>query len=351
MTIKVSVIVPVYNAELHIERCITSLLSQTLKECEFIFVNDGSQDSSRQIIEQYQRVNKRIRLINQNNQGVSAARNAGLEIAKGAYIGFVDADDVVSPTMYEYLCLEAASDRCDVVISNLTSEMDGVERIHGFPFLKDRVLDYHYIKKEIIPFLISHDTFNSVCNKLFNLKVVKENHVKFPNQITLGEDGLFNLQFFCASSRVKYINESFYFYKETAGSATRNLKTKDYFHHALETYNRELNGVQKLLGKDELYRLKALKLIKSVRSFIHLYLDPENELERTKRFQYVKRMIKDPTVKEAMTLSADQLKVYEGRYERWMLYLINREQLLGLYFLTAYSRYRNRKSSERGELK
>src|SRR3954470_7921673 len=101
MSIKVSVVIPVYNAEKYITECIESLLNQTLKQCEFIFVNDGSSDNSSQIINEFKKKDNRIILINQENQGVSIARNNGLKAASGEYVGFVDADDYIDCEMYE----------------------------------------------------------------------------------------------------------------------------------------------------------------------------------------------------------------------------------------------------------
>ncbi|MES9697320.1 glycosyltransferase [Bacillus sp. JJ927] len=98
-----SVIIPVYNAEKYITQCIESLLNQTLRECEFIFINDGSTDNSEKIIEDYKKINDRITLINQENQGVSIARNRGLDVSTGEYVGFVDADDYIEKDMYEML--------------------------------------------------------------------------------------------------------------------------------------------------------------------------------------------------------------------------------------------------------
>ena len=101
--IVVSVIIPVYNADKFLERCVNSLLSQTLASCEFIFVNDGSTDASLSILQQFQQKDPRIRLVNQENKGVSDARNAGLKIANGDYIGFVDADDFIEKDYFEKL--------------------------------------------------------------------------------------------------------------------------------------------------------------------------------------------------------------------------------------------------------
>ena len=99
----ISIIVPVYNAEKYLSRCIDSILRQTFADFELILVNDGSSDKSKEICEKYLESDPRIKLINQENSGVSAARNTGLDNASGEYIGFVDSDDFIEKNMYEEL--------------------------------------------------------------------------------------------------------------------------------------------------------------------------------------------------------------------------------------------------------
>ncbi len=111
---KVSVIVPVYNSEKFISKCIESILSQTLAEIELILINDGSTDASPVICEKYMNADSRIKYISQKNQGVSAARNAGLRVASGEFIGFTDSDDYVAPEMYEILYSNAMKYSVDV---------------------------------------------------------------------------------------------------------------------------------------------------------------------------------------------------------------------------------------------
>ena len=120
--IKLSVVIPVYNAEKHLKACIESLLSQTLAGLEFIFVNDGSQDNSPQIIASYQATDSRITLINQSNQGVSVARNNGIAVAQGEYIGFVDADDTIASDFFEKHYSIAVQHQLDIVVSNFKKE-------------------------------------------------------------------------------------------------------------------------------------------------------------------------------------------------------------------------------------
>ena len=98
-----SIIVPVYNAEKHLRECIESIINQTLKEIEIILINDGSTDDSKKIILEYVEKDSRIIFIDSANEGVSAARNKGIEKSSGRYIGFVDADDYIAPEMYQRL--------------------------------------------------------------------------------------------------------------------------------------------------------------------------------------------------------------------------------------------------------
>lgn len=114
MTPLVSIIVPMYNVEPFIEECIDSLLRQTLSDIEIILVNDGTPDRSGEIAEDYAKRDTRIRVIHQENGGLSSARNAGIKAARGTYIGFVDGDDYVSSAMFQRLIEEAEQNRLDI---------------------------------------------------------------------------------------------------------------------------------------------------------------------------------------------------------------------------------------------
>ena len=112
---KVSIIVPVYGVELYLDRCLQSLLRQTLKDIEIILVDDGSPDRCPQMCDVYALKDCRIKVIHKNNSGLGEARNSGLEIATGEYIAFVDSDDYVENNMYECLYDIATNEKCDIV--------------------------------------------------------------------------------------------------------------------------------------------------------------------------------------------------------------------------------------------
>ncbi|EEM14426.1 MULTISPECIES: glycosyltransferase [Bacillus] len=343
MSQKVSVIIPVYNAGKYITRCIESLLNQTLQECEFIFINDGSIDDSREIIEGYKQVDDRIILINQVNQGVSIARNKGLHLAAGEYVGFVDADDCIEKDMYETLYNSVKQSNCDVVISNFKGETEGHKVITTYPFPIDIVLEKDYIEQEVLPYFLKADNLNTVVNKIYRNNLIKENNVKFPSGIALGEDGMFNVAFFSGATRMKYVDYVGYHYKEVAGSATRNISEKDYFQRAVEVYTMELPQIYTdKIDRVRISKLRSIKFINSVMSYIHVYFTPSKDVSFNKRYKYVKSMIRNEHVREALPIYYSEIYNKLGRYERLIINLIKRQSTVGLYCVTAYSRFRNK---------
>lgn len=344
MSIKVSVIVPVYNAEPYISECIKSLLSQTIQDCEFIFVNDGSTDNSAAIIERYRRSDSRIILIQQPNQGVSVARNVGLIASSGEYVGFVDADDYIEADMYERLYNAAANGECDVVLSNFESEIEGHLVITKYPFPKEVRLTSEFIRKDVLPAFLKTEELNTACNKLYRNALVREHAVQFPKQVALGEDGIFNMFFFSYAATMKYIDYTGYHYREVSGSATRNIVQKDYFHRALEVFGAEPPVCYAgLMDQMAIRQLKSIKLIHSVLAYIHIYLKPTEEMSIGEQFSYVRRMIGNKEVRYALPIYLNEMELELGSYQKLMLLLMKRKSIVGLYCLTAYSRFRNKK--------
>ena len=136
---KISVIVPIYNSEKFLNKCLDSIVNQTLREIEIILINDGSVDSSYQICERYAEYDKRIILINQENKGVSSARNAGIEKASGEYLGFVDSDDYIEAEMYSKLYNSAK--RYDADLVNCDAIRNKNDFVLVSEFEKERVYD------------------------------------------------------------------------------------------------------------------------------------------------------------------------------------------------------------------
>lgn len=342
MSVKVSVIIPVYNCEKYIGECIESLINQTLKDCEFVFVNDGSSDKSKKIIEEYAKSDNRIKLINQKNSGVSVARNAGLKIAVGEYIGFVDGDDYIDTDYYEKLYNAAKSNFCEIVICDWKSEVNGIENRLNLPFERNKVLNKMYIEDKIYPFFIKEDSLNSVCNKIFNNNLIRENNIMFPVGVELGEDGFFNVVATTYADKVYYLDSCGYYYREVKGSATRNVIKKDYFKRALSVYKKKPKEYEKWpIKEEEIEKLKAMKFLNTVIALTYIYFVPNDRNKLKDRYRHIKNMINNQEVCNAINKYYNEISYNKGRYEKRIIDNIKKRNTFGIYVLTLYSRLRN----------
>ncbi|RBR31351.1 glycosyltransferase family 2 protein [Enterococcus cecorum] len=185
----VSVIVPVYNSEKYVERCILSILNQTYSSIELILINDGSTDSSLNILDEYSRKDNRIILVNKENEGVSASRNLGIEIATGKYLMFIDNDDFVEPSYVETYVSEIEKYSADLIIG-------GYQRVNSEKILfKDYPRDANWGKYVIL----------SPWAKIYRTELIKNNDIKFLDY-PIGEDIYFNFQVFKYTNQIYAIN-------------------------------------------------------------------------------------------------------------------------------------------------
>lgn len=341
---KISIIIPVYNAAVYLEECIDSIINQTFKDCEFIFINDGSTDESLAILEKFSAIDTRIVLLNQENKGVSVARNNGLALAKGKYIGFVDADDWVEKDMFQTLFDSIENTKSDLVLTNIKRNFNGNEFITKYDFPTGKVLDLEYIQDEILPYLIKKDDLYSLWNKLYWTKIIKDNGIEFPVENILSEDNIFNMFYFNKIKSIIYIDYSGYNYREVEGSATRNILKNDYFQNVLSIYNFDYRFYMDLKQTDqEILKLKSEKLINSVVSLIHLYFSTSKQLNFVKRYSYIKAMIQDKKVQVAIKNNWKSLIEDKSKYDKFILQSIKSKSMLKLYLATTYSNFRNKK--------
>ena len=227
----ISVIVPVYNAEKYLERCLKSILSQTFKDFELILVDDGSPDSCGEICDHYAKLDSRVHVVHQENQGVSAARQTGLDAAEGEYVIFADPDDWVESIMLEELLRQAETVKADVVICDMVREslVNGVVKEHYFE-QRPRTLK----PQDIVSQLLLGELYGSTCNKLYRVKTLKKKGIFFPVGVNYCEDLWFNCKLFMHSDlKVSYKNKAYYHYDlySNDSSLTRkiNLSTmRDY---------------------------------------------------------------------------------------------------------------------------
>lgn len=211
-----SVIVPVYRKEPYLEKCVTSILAQTLTDLELILIDDGSPDRCGEICDAFGAGDQRVVVIHQENMGVSAARNAGLQVARGEYIGFVDADDWVSPEMYETLIRAAVSGGADIAACAITVRDEAGESLRRL-LISDRVYDRGQMLEEL--FNTPDQLGGTCCNKIFRRSTVAD--AIFPVGVTMCEDRIYLLQCYARCSKCVKISDALSQVVETADSATR----------------------------------------------------------------------------------------------------------------------------------
>lgn len=218
----VSVIVPIYNAERYIKRCIDSLINQTYDNLEIIIVNDGSYDKSKYICENYAKKDARIKLINKENEGVSIARNLGISHATGEYIMFVDADDYLDSCAIEKLISLLKTYSVDIVKMNYTNFYD-----NGKTLINKMNFDAKYINSVIsnnnnsLEDIIAETYFlNVIWGQLIKTELVK--NIKFNRDLIYGEDLLFNYQLLNKTNKIYITDYIGYFYYINSNGANQN---------------------------------------------------------------------------------------------------------------------------------
>lgn len=232
----ISIIVPVYNAEKTLGKCVNSLLAQTHSDLEIILVNDGSKDSSLTLCTKYAEKDGRIRVIDKPNGGVSSARNAGLDAATGDYIMFCDSDDWVEPdwcsTLYENRQQNGLT-VCQVDDPNYESEV--------YPVEKELLARKDYMHRSMM--------MCAIYNKLFLKEIIDRNHIRFAKELSLGEDFCFCMAYLAhAEGNLCYVYRKLYHYLITEGfSLTKSVPALA----QCDLFFQELNKSMRQIGIDD----------------------------------------------------------------------------------------------------
>lgn len=212
----VSVIIPVYNAERHLSKCIGSITGQTHSQLDVIVIDDGSTDRSSDIAQAFADRDPRVRYLRQPNAGVSAARNAGLEIARGDYVSFVDADDWLEPDTFAKLVHEMLHHNADFVVCDYFVDHDSSSRIRA---VKDRFYGEQDTAGGIETILGTHNRF--AWSRLFARDLIGT--IRFRTDLHWGEDTVFVIEVAKRARSSFFLNQALYHYVQSADSATRSI--------------------------------------------------------------------------------------------------------------------------------
>ena len=223
----VTIVVPVYNVEQYLDRCIESIVNQTYNNIEIILVDDGSPDNCPQMCDDWARKDNRIKVIHKENNGLGMARNSGIEIATGSYILFVDSDDYIAPQTIEKCIAEFDRMQSDVVMfGRFETYADGT--IKEKPIVTDECYFCNeQVLNDILPGLFTYKRATGVssCCKMYNLNLIKDANITYKSEREiLSEDAIFNLELFYYVKSVSVIRECFYYYFKNNNSLSRGYK-------------------------------------------------------------------------------------------------------------------------------
>lgn len=327
----ISIIIPVYNAEKYVSTCLDSVLAQTLPYLEAIVVDDGSRDSSREIIKQYAAKDDRIVPVFQDNAGPSTARNRALKMAKGEFVAFLDSDDWVEPDAYKEMYNAAIDNNADIVFTSLIWEYDGTgeNRIQHYSAPPNRPLTKETIKDVILTDFLYNGAYGQVC-KLFRKSLLEENGITFPEGKSLGEDWLFNMEAFTYCNSAFYIDQPYYHYRKSNNTSLMRRYNPELFdsyinHNTLEKYSKRWGLYNEKVAID----LARRKCFIAVNGCIQNEFKPDCKKSMREKLQLISNIVNHPDVQSAAHLSLQherhlQKKIY--------LMMLKQKAVLGLFF-------------------
>lgn len=245
----ISIIIPVYNGEKTIKRCVDSIRAQTLVDYELIIVNDGSSDGTAAICDEYLKIDKRISVIHKTNEGVSSARNIGLDQAKGKWVAFVDSDDWVSNCFLEEIVKD--SEDYDLIVEYATFVNHPTANDILIPNVTIDELNFDLLFSECY---LSWRT--SPWGKLFKRDLIEQNSIRFQLDMNIGEDAVFLYTYLLFAKRIRINdNRNYYYLYDSVDSLTKRINSVD---SELSVRNNMSSAINRLIDHYKIESIKAL---------------------------------------------------------------------------------------------
>ena len=290
---KISVIVPVYNSEQYLPKCIDSILSQTFTDFELILVNDGSKDGSGDICDQYAQKDNRVRVFHKENGGVSTARNKGVELSEGKWLCFIDSDDWVEKTYIEDFGLNEDYPKGTIYLQGHKDSYGGVIQSNKKrTYYKDELLN-NDINEAIEEVKLFHNGFPVL--KLYETDIIRSNNIVFPKGIQFNEDWVFNFDYFKHITGVHVSSGSGYIYMHRDNNSLSQVRHT--FCDSLSILEITYSKLRDLLEyfdisnnyKQELYEAISVNLYKTIYSLYR----PQFKLRPNKRRELLSSVLSD----------------------------------------------------------
>lgn len=303
MSIKVSVVMPVYNADKYLPRAIESILNQTLTELELILVNDGSKDCSLEVCREYEKKDSRVIVVDKKNEGACIARNTGIHLAQGEYLQLVDADDYCELDMLEEQYKLAKATNAEVVMCGLKYDISlkNGEILYEEDHYQDAVLTGKGQIKEVLMDIVNNMLFNYTHNKLYKLSFLKENHLKFTGWLPIDQDTNFNIDVFKCLEHLTLTTKSYYHYIKTFEETIVNRYHQDKFQVRTYRYERMIDlfedyGIYTEENKNQLASIYLHQVIECFEMYFH----KKCPLMTKEKKQQIKNILLNPNVRQVL---------------------------------------------------
>ena len=302
---KISVIVPVYNVEKYLKKCLDTIISQTFADIEIICVNDGSTDSSREILEEYKNKDCRIVIVDKKNGGLSSARNAGMKVAKGEFISFIDSDDWIDETMLEKLYNSMTTLNTDITICAVhqfdeTKQcLDDSNPYYTLGFFDKSFDNKAFSYKETKPFLM--DVCVMAWNKLYRKSLIDECQAQFPEGLIF-EDGPFFFTIFFKTQRVSIVRDFLYYYRiNRSGSIIQKAGKK--FLDIIDVVELMYDKIKQIPDFED---VKYLFFRKKIEDFIYRFenMNPKYRLAFARKLRDHSSFSKDAVFPDSMVVDS-----------------------------------------------
>ena len=283
---KVSIIVPVYNVELYIEDCLNSLLNQTYSNYEIILINDGSTDNSIEICSKYN--DQKIKIYNQNNKGVSIARNVGISLATGQYIMFVDADDMVSEKYIENLIKSIEETNTDMVVCGYTKEKAELVNKKNSQEIKGEIINANTMLENMMENNLQE---GYLWNKIFKKSIINDNSLEFKEDVNVWEDLYFVIEYLSKSDKIFAINEKLYYYRTREGSAVNRKETSTDLVGKVKILELILKNYNLIINNKNYYGIKRMYVTVLLKYLLQIKKDNKELIKE--KLSIVKKIKKD----------------------------------------------------------
>jgi len=306
----ISIIIPVFNCEEYLRACVASILDQTHQEFELIFIDGGGSDGSGAICDELAKQDSRIIVLHKANEGVSVARNKGIELATGSRLCFIDSDDTVAKDYLEKLYrLAKASGNPDLVLCNIADVQVGKKPIK-------RQLQGELTGCFQQDYLTLHSLLIGPVVKLYNSEIIKKHHILFPAGISCGEDELFNFQYYRYVKKYAFLDEGLYYYYHRPNASLSQKQSMAIYKGMLYKLRleKEFYVEQKLVHTDQLLNESALTI---VYNYYRLGLEDERAgfCERLEELlPYLTLEAKPTTSRDKALLELLKARDYAGLY-------------------------------------